>query len=113
MARADDPLNQQLVPPSFVALYVPDGLVRASLDRQALAERHEFCEDLAQMLTDTARDQWHAMHITEADVLQRIHAGLLTSDVLNGPPEAGWVIGRLAELLQWPQPATDDNPAPI
>jgi len=39
--------------------------------------------------------------ITQTDVLERIHRGLLTQDVGLTELEAGWVVQRLAEILGW------------
>ena len=46
--------NQIYVPPSFVDLYLPHGQIKARLPKAEIAQRHELCEDLAQMLTETA-----------------------------------------------------------
>jgi hypothetical protein len=35
-------------------------------------------------------------------VLQQCEAGLITTPAVVTPPEARWVVCRLAELLQWP-----------
>jgi hypothetical protein len=66
--------------------------------------RHEFCEDLAQMLSETARDRLFTLGNTEADVLDRIWRGLLEAGSLVSAREAGWVVGRLAEVLGWALP---------
>jgi hypothetical protein len=47
--------SQIVVPDAFVALFQPPGARRASAPREVIAARHELCEDLAQMLTETAR----------------------------------------------------------
>lgn len=99
---ADD--SQLVVPPSFVALFVDPGRTRPSLSREDLLARHEHCEDLANLLAEHAQNQHWDLGLTEADVLERIHRGLLCGASALPPPQAGWVIGRLAELLGWPPP---------
>ena len=96
--------SQIVVPEAFVDLFRPPGADRHRKPlaaREVIAARHEFCEDLAQMLGETARDKLFALGITEADVLDRIRRGLLEPGSPVSAPEAGWVIGRLAEVLGW------------
>jgi hypothetical protein len=106
MAAPSSSDNQIVIPPSFIALFVPPGRSRPSEPREVIAERHELCEDMAQMLMEPAQTRLFSLGITEADVLQRMHAGLLAATgaaaVVN-EAEAQWVICRLAELLDWPQ----------
>lgn len=96
--------NQLVVPPAFVALYVPPGRVRPLLSHGELLTRHELCEDLSQMLTETALTKRFELGVTEDDVLQRLHTGLCEGGVVT-QAEAGWMVGRVAELLNWPLPA--------
>ncbi len=93
--------NQIPVPPSFVALFVPPGRVRPTEPRAVIAERYELCEDLAQMLTETAQERLHALGIAESDVLERLHRGLQAEGSPVSADEARWVVTRLAELLGW------------
>lgn len=93
--------NQFIVPPSFIALFVPPGRSKPTETREHIAERYEWCEDLATMLVDTARNRLWELGITEADVLERVRQGLLGEQAGIDPAEAGWVIRRLAELLDW------------
>ena len=95
--------SQIVVPPSFIALFVPPGRVKPTASREHIAERHEFCEDLAQMLMEPAQTQLFSLGITERDVLERMHGGLLGDAAVVDAAEAQWVICRLAELLDWPQ----------
>ncbi len=100
--------NQTYVPPSFVGLYLSHGQAKARLPKAEIAQRHELCEDLAQMLTETASRLLHDLHITEADVLGRCLAGLSGESAVVTPDEAWWVVRRLAELMNWeplPEPA--------
>jgi hypothetical protein len=94
--------NQFIVPPSFIALFVPPGRVRPTETRDTIAERYELCEDLAQMLTEQASATRFKLGVTEADVLERIERGLREDGSVVSAAEAGWVVGRLAELLDWP-----------
>ncbi|MFA6262589.1 MAG: ATPase with chaperone activity [Bacteroidia bacterium] len=95
--------NQIVIPPSFIALFVPPGRTKPTESRDTIAARHEFCEDMAQMLMELAQAQRFALGVAETDVLERVHKGLLADDAVVTPDEARWVICRLAELLDWPQ----------
>ena len=93
------------IPPSFHAVHAD---ARGRLQRP-LAEhraRYELCEDLAQALVDRAQTLKFDLGVTEADVLQRIGQGLQPPASGLDEAEAGWVLRRLAELLDWPW--TDD-----
>lgn len=96
--------SQIEVPPSFVALFVAPGRLKPREPRGVIAQRYELCEDLAQMLTDTARTQLWELHATEADVLERIGRGLAEGPLDLSADEAQWVLRRLAELLGWAVP---------
>jgi len=110
---SDQPDDSQLfVPPSFVALFVPPGRIRPTESREAIATRYEFCEDLAQMLVDQARAKQFELGVTEHDVLERIGRGLALQPELLMPPQAGWVLRRLAELLDWPPLPPDPSATP-
>jgi hypothetical protein len=92
------------LPESFARLYRAPGGQRFTRPAREVHERHEFCEDLAQMLVDTARDKLFALGVAEADVLERIEQGLLGDGAPVDEAEARWVVTRLAELLGWPLP---------
>lgn len=94
--------SQIVVPPSFVALFVPAGRIRPVASREEIARRHELCEDLAQMLVEQARARLFELGITEGDVLERIALGLRGEGAIVSEVEASWVVRRLAELLDWP-----------
>ena len=96
--------SQIFIPPSFIALYLAPGRVKPTASRESIAARHEFCEDLATMLTEPAATRLWQLGIAESDVLERMHLGLLGGDTPVSEAEAEWVIRRLAELLNWPQP---------
>jgi hypothetical protein len=96
--------NQTLIPRSFVELFVPAGRIKPTEPREVIAGRYDLCEDLAQMLTEPARVRLFELGITEVDVLERIHLGLLSGAAVVNANEARWVLFRLAELLEWPAP---------
>lgn len=97
--------HQVHLPDSFLALFIAPGARKPSASRAEVLQRYELCEDLANLLTDTAGTLLFQLGITEHDVLERCHSGLLPSE--EGPPavvseaEAHWVITRLAELMGW------------
>jgi hypothetical protein len=93
--------SQILVLPSFVQLYIPEGRVKPIAPRDAIAARHEVCEDVAQALTGHARATLWGHGVTEQDVMDRVLAGLLAGDSGLTADEAMWVARRLAELLEW------------
>ena len=94
--------SQVLVPRSFIALFLEPGRSKPNMPREHIAARHEFCEDLAQMLTEHARTKHWELGVTEQDVLERMRLGLLEQDSGVSEAEAAWVVRRLAELLDWP-----------
>ncbi len=104
-----DETSQITVPPSFVALFMQPGRLKPGEPRETIARRYELCEDLATWLTDAAKDKLWELGIAEADVLERIHRGLLEGASGLSVAEAEWVTRRLAELLGWacPRPLDD------
>ena len=97
--------NQIIVPPSFVALFVPPGRIKPTEPRDFIAARYELCEDLAQALVEQAQAVHFDTGADEAEVLQRVHRGLVTPVGVVDEAQARWVTRRLAELLGWPDPA--------
>lgn len=102
--------NQILVPDSFLALYAARGGLRLTEPMAHVRERYELCEDLAQALTEQARLTQFQRGITELDVLEKMLQALLQEGSPVSPPQAQWVVRRLAELLDWPplSPAESD-----
>jgi hypothetical protein len=96
--------SQIVVPPAFVALFVPEGRTRPVLPWAAVAARHELCEDLAQSLAEQAPLRLHALGVAESDVLERFARGLAMPGGELAPREAWWVLQRVAEILGWPAP---------
>jgi hypothetical protein len=102
--------SQIVTPPSFIALFVPPGRIKPTEPRAFIAERFELCEDMANMLTEPAQTRLWDLGITEVDVLERMHRGLLAEPAAVTPAEAGWVTHRLAELLNWDCPVLPGEP---
>jgi Fe2+ transport system protein FeoA len=99
---ADD--NQIVFPPSLIALFVPPDRIRPTKPREHVAQRYELCEDIAQMLTETARARLLDLGITESDVLERTRRGLVQAGSVVSIEEVHWVVRRLAKLMDWPDP---------
>jgi hypothetical protein len=104
--------NQLPLPASFIALFVPSGRIKPNAGREEIAARYEFCEDLANALTERASTLLWELGITEADVLERMLAGLTGEGAAVSACESRWVVCRLAELLEWPMPVFSDVAAP-
>lgn len=96
--------NQIIVPPSFVALFVPPGRIKPTEPRAVIAERYELCEDLAQALVEHAQAVHFDIGADEAEVLLRVRRGLIAPEGVVDGAEAHWVVRRLAELLGWRDP---------
>ena len=92
------------IPPSFIALFLDPGKTKPNASREHIAARYELCEDLANLLTQTAADMQFKLGIAESDALQRVHLGLVGEAAVVEANEAQWVVCRLAELLNWPLP---------
>lgn len=93
--------SQIVIPPSFIALYLPPGASRPSASRDEIAQRYEICEDLANALTQQASTLQWQLGVAHRDVLERMQAGLLDPASGLSPAEATWISRRLAELLGW------------
>ncbi len=89
------------IPQSFMALFVEPGRQKPNASREVVAGRYELCEDMASMLTETAKNMLFSLGITERDVLERVYRGLVSEGAVVTKPEAVWVVHRLAELLNW------------
>lgn len=93
--------NQIGIPASFIALFVAPGRQKPSEPKQVVADRYELCEDMATMLTETAKNMLFGLGISEHEVLLRVQRGLTGDDAVVSVREAQWVMQRLAELLDW------------
>lgn len=96
------PDSQIDIPASFQALYEVKRSTRLKPERADVCARYELCEDMANMLVDTAQTMQFQLGVTEDDVLQRVWKGLVHADSMVSVDEAGWVVRRLAELSCWP-----------
>ena len=103
---------QILIPPSFMALYVPPGKIKPSIGLREMAVRYELCEDMANLLTEKAANMQFTLGITEDLVLQQCERGLCSEPAVVSPAEAHWLVCRLAELLNWPMPDIPENTQP-
>ena len=94
--------NQTLVPESFLAIHSRHG--RAVGPRGEIEARHELCEDVALHAAAFLAGRHHeGDHSGEA--LRRCHDGLRADPAAFSDAEAAWVVCRVAELQEWPQPA--------
>jgi hypothetical protein len=89
------------IPPSFMALFVEPGRFKPNASRKEVAARYELCEDLANMLTESAGNMVFSLGITERNVIERCRLGLSGEGAVVSEPEADWVVRRLTELLGW------------
>ena len=97
--------DQTPIPRSFIDLFVKPGSYKTREPRAVVAARYELCEDMAQMLTETASTKLFELGVAEEDVLERMRRALMAEGSVLAPAEAVWVVCRLAELLNWPMPA--------
>lgn len=94
---------QIFIPDSFLALY-RDTRGRLTVPQATLRDRYEVCEDLANHLVQHCQGLHVEIGVDEQEVLRRCHLGLCSPDAGVSEAEAGWVVTRLAELLNWPWP---------
>jgi hypothetical protein len=99
----DDP-NQIEVPPSFVALFTSPSGHRLTEPMATVRARYELCEDLAQMLCEQAAAAQFKSGASEREVLAKMELALSGEGAALQPPEATWVVTRLAEILGWELP---------
>ena len=98
-----DDTSQIQPPDSFAALFRS----RAGVLKTPIAEvvaRYELCEDLACHLVEQAQTLYYSGNSSEEGVLLGFHAGLSDEGSVVSPAEAGWIVQRLAELLEWRAP---------
>lgn len=99
--------NQIEVPPSFLALFTTPSGYKLTEPMATVRERYELCEDLAQMLTERASEAAFKSGGKEGEVLGKMRQALAADGSAVQPPEALWVVRRLAELLGWEDPGAD------
>ena len=93
--------SQIYIPESFTALYLLPGKIKPSESAAHIAQRYELCEDMATMLAEQAGQLEWKLGISEAAVLDRMAESLASPDIGLTAPEQGWVLHRLAEILDW------------
>ncbi len=91
--------SQLYLPESFLALFQVPGRTKPTATRAHIAQRYEWCEDMAQLLTEPAREHMFKLGIAEADVAQRLGQTLAGDATGLSEAEATWVTARLNELL--------------
>ena len=105
--------NQIYIPDSFMALFMSPGRYKPNASHADISARYELCEDMAQMLTETAQNMQFNLGVTEQDVLMQCLRGLQAEASVVSVTEAQWVVHRLAELLNWPPlDEAPQSPAP-
>lgn len=98
-----DDTSQIQPPPSFAELF-RDRSGRLKTPIAEVVARYELCEDLACHLVEQAQTLYHTGNASEEQVLLGMHAGLAAEGSVVSTPEAGWIVQRLAELLEWHAP---------
>lgn len=96
--------NQIEVPPSFMALYTARGGHRLTEPIAHVRARYELCEDTAQTLAEAAAAAQFRSGGTPGEVLQGMQHALGDGSSSVQPPEAAWIVTRIAELLNWAPP---------
>lgn len=102
-----DDTSQIQPPDSFAQLFRS----RAGVLKTPITEivaRYELCEDLACHLVEQAQTIYHAGNASEDGVLLGFYAAISGEDSAVNAKEAGWIIQRLAELLEWKAPKLPD-----
>lgn len=98
------PVDNQIEPPqSFMALYVKPGHTRPNATQEVVLARYEQCEDMACILAEQAQTLAFKENLSEKEVLERCHQGLMDEGTDFNEAESRWVICRLAELMEWEQ----------
>jgi hypothetical protein len=95
--------QQIFIPSSFTELFKDPLRPHAKLSEpfSHISTRYDLCEDLAQMVCQTALNMLGSLNITEHDVIERILKGLSTRESMVNAAEARWVVERMSELLGW------------
>jgi hypothetical protein len=104
--------NQIEIPQSFMLMYVSPGRSRPNAPQEIVLARYEQCEDMACMLAEQAQALSFRENLSEREVLERCHQGLMADASDFTVQESVWVIRRLAELLGWAAPEFDDCALP-
>jgi hypothetical protein len=84
-----------------MAMYVKPGHNRPNESQEVVLARYEQCEDMACILAEQAQTLMFKENLSEKEVLERCHQGLMEPGIDFTQKESAWVICRLAELLGW------------
>ncbi len=104
------PIDNQIEPPqSFMAMYLKPGQNRPNAPQEEVIARYEQCEDMACILAEQADTLKFKENLSESEVLERCHQGLIDQEADFNERESRWVICRLAELMGWEPPAFKDG----
>ena len=87
-----------------MAMYIKPGQTRPNASQEVVLARYEQCEDMATLLAEQAQTLVFKDGLSEKEVLERCHQGLLADSSSFHEKEALWVTCRLAELLGWELP---------
>lgn len=87
------------IPASFIAIYTRASQPRPSASRLWLEQRHDLCEDLAQLLAEQAKNKVWQLGIDVTDALARIEQGLPEIALDLSALECTWVMTRVKEIL--------------
>lgn len=91
--------SQLYIPASFIALFIDPGQTKPHTPLADIAQRYDWCEDMAQLLVNTTQTQTHRLGITASDVIATVRRNLHQSETFT-PAEADWIVLRLDELLR-------------
>jgi hypothetical protein len=100
-----DDSSQIQIPASFIAMFTPAGKTRPAATHAHMAQRYELCEDMAQMLSETAAEQQFKTGAAPQALLEWMERSLRGEGAVLEDAEAHWVVLRIAELLHWDVPA--------
>lgn len=92
--------NQTFVPESFIHLF-RDERQRLTTSREEIAARHEFCEDMANMLVEHCRTVHSRDGVDGDQILNRCNRRPGARTDRHAADQAWWTIRRTAELLGW------------
>ena len=87
------------IPKSFTVLYSDVAPQSRYAPRDLVAIRYKVCEEMTEMLMEIAQYMLTSLGFPKEDVLARCQRGLNKRGSAVTEYESGWVISRLAELL--------------
>lgn len=90
-----------------MAMYITPGSNLPNALQDVVIARYEQCEDMACILSEQTQAIAFKENLSEKEVLERCHQGLLADAANFNEKEVSWVICRLAELLGWESPGFD------